>query len=178
MPSIIRSDSFRLGVLKLTTTHLTFTVQAVTPLQLDEFSGASLRGNFFNAVWRRFCTNKSSPSCAACPIHDSCPVSTLVAPLREESARGQDIPRPYVIIPPQEGERYYQVGEQFSFGMTLIGYWSPIDKKDSEDPTSCSRRCSWRKRDWAVAWTRTWGSAGGSRSCGLNAIIPSRSSAR
>lgn len=114
MPSIIRSDS-------LITTHLAFTVQAVTPLQLDEFSGASLRGNFFNAVWRRFCTNKSSPSCAACPIHDSCPVSALVAPLREESARGQDIPRPYVIIPPQEGERYYQVGEQFSFGMTLIG---------------------------------------------------------
>ncbi len=107
--------------LKLITTHLEFTVQAVTPLELDEFSGASLRGNFFNAVWRRFCTNKSSPSCAACPIHEACPVSTLVAPLREENARGQDIPRPYVIIPPQEGGRYYRVGEQFSFCMTLIG---------------------------------------------------------
>src|SRR5579885_3622567 len=111
----------RLVVLKLTTTHLAFTVQAVTPLALDEFSGASLRGNFFNAVWRRFCTNKSAPSCAACPIHNSCPVSSLVAPLREESPRGQDIPRPYVIIPPQEGGRYYRVGEQFFFGMTLIG---------------------------------------------------------
>lgn len=115
------SISTCLGILQLTTTHLAFTVQAVTPLELDEFSGASLRGNFFNAVWRRFCTNKSVPVCAACPIHESCPVSALVAPLREENARGQDIPRPYVIIPPQERGRYYRVGERFSFGMTLIG---------------------------------------------------------
>ncbi len=110
----LRSDS-------LTTTHLEFTVQAVTPLELDDFSGAALRGNFFNAIWQRFCTNKGAPSCAACPLHDSCPVSALVAPLREENPRGQDIPRPYVIIPPQEEGRRYQVGEQFSFGMTLIG---------------------------------------------------------
>ena len=111
----------RLRVLKLTTTHLEFTVKAVTPLELDEYSGASLRGNFFNAIWERFCTNKSAPTCAACPLHDACPVSALVAPLREESPQGQDIPRPYVIIPPHEGARYYAVGEQFSFGMTLIG---------------------------------------------------------
>jgi hypothetical protein len=114
MPFTFRSDS-------LTTTHLEFTVQAVTPLELDEYSGAALRGNFFNAIWERFCTNKSAPTCAACPLHDTCPVSALVAPLREESPQGQDIPRPYVIIPPREGARYYQVGEQFSFGMTLIG---------------------------------------------------------
>jgi hypothetical protein len=111
---LFRSDS-------LTTTHLEFTAQTVTPLELDEYSGAALRGNFFNAIWERFCTNKSAPTCAACPLHDTCPVSALVAPLREESPQGQDIPRPYVIVPPRKGARYYQVGEQFSFGMTLIG---------------------------------------------------------
>jgi hypothetical protein len=108
-------------ILKLTTTHLEFTVQTVTPLELDAYSGASLRGNFFHAIWERFCANKSAPTCAACPLHETCPVSTLVAPLREESPHGQDIPRPYVIIPPQDGARYYRVGEHFSFGMTLIG---------------------------------------------------------
>ena len=114
MLSLFRSDS-------LTTTLLEFTVQTVTPLELDEYSGAALRGNFFNAIWERFCTNQSAPTCAACPLHDTCPVSALVAPLREEGPQGQDIPRPYVIIPPREGARHYQVGEQFSFGMTLIG---------------------------------------------------------
>ena len=119
----MRQDSFTesLGSLKLTTTHLEFTVQTITPLELDEYSGAALRGNFFNAIWERFCTNKSAPTCAACLLHDTCPVSALVAPLREESPQGQDVPRPYVIIPPREGARYYHVGEHFSFGMTLIG---------------------------------------------------------
>ncbi|MDQ2888601.1 MAG: CRISPR system precrRNA processing endoribonuclease RAMP protein Cas6 [Chloroflexota bacterium] len=114
MPLTFRSDS-------LVTTHLEFTVKTITPLELDEYSGAALRGNFFNAIWQRFCTNKSAPTCAACPLHDTCPVSTLVAPLREEDARGQDIPRPYVLVSPGNGARYYQVGEHFSFGMTLIG---------------------------------------------------------
>jgi hypothetical protein len=114
MPLTVRSDS-------LTTTHLWFTVQATTPLLLDEYSGASLRGNFFHAIWDRFCTNKPASSCAACPLHDTCPVSMLVAPLREENTWGQDIPRPYVIIPPLEGTKRYQPGEHFSFGMTLIG---------------------------------------------------------
>ena len=114
MPLTFRSASLK-------TTHLEFTVKTITPLELDEYSGAALRGNFFNAIWQRFCTNKSAPTCAACPLHDTCPVSSLVAPLREESPSGRDIPRPYVIVPPQDGARYYQVGERFSFGMTLIG---------------------------------------------------------
>lgn len=105
----------------LSTTHLWFGVRVVTPLELDVASGSALRGSFFNAIWRRFCDNKEAPSCAACPLHTLCPVSTIVAPLREESQRGQDIPRPYVIIPPPAGARRYQPGERFSFGMTLIG---------------------------------------------------------
>lgn len=105
----------------LTTTHLWFTVRVSTILELDAYSGASLRGSFFNAIWYRFCTNKSAISCAKCPLHEACPVSALVAPLREESALGQDIPRPYVIMPPLEGGRRYQPDDHFSFGMTFFG---------------------------------------------------------
>lgn len=105
----------------LTTTHLWFTVQATETLELDQHSGASLRGNFFHAIWTRFCTNRSAPTCAACPLHEMCPVSAIVAPLREDNTSGQDIPRPYVIIPPIEGAKRYQAGEYFSFGMTLFG---------------------------------------------------------
>ncbi|GCE12277.1 CRISPR system precrRNA processing endoribonuclease RAMP protein Cas6 [Tengunoibacter tsumagoiensis] len=105
----------------LTTTHLWFTVQASETMELDQHSGAALRGNFFHAIWQRFCTNQSAPTCAACPLHEVCPVSAIVAPLREDSTQGQDIPRPYIIIPPIEGPRRYQAEEQFSFGMTLFG---------------------------------------------------------
>lgn len=105
----------------LTTTHLWFSVETVTPLALDTYSGSSLRGLLFTAIWNRFCVNRSAPSCAACELHATCPVSALVAPLREESPGGQDIPRPYVIIPPQARAHHYHVGESFAFGMTLIG---------------------------------------------------------
>lgn len=104
-----------------TTTHLRFTVRATTPLALDEYSGAALRGNFFNAILHGFCHNLAAPTCATCSLHTLCPVSAIVAPLREESQWGHDIPRPYVIDPPAAGARYYQPGECFSFGMTLIG---------------------------------------------------------
>lgn len=104
----------------LSTTHLWFSAHATTPLEIDATSGSALRGSFFNAIWRRFCTNKEALSCAACPLHTLCPVSAIVAPLREENPRGQDIPRPYVIEPPMDGVRRYQPGESLSFGLTLV----------------------------------------------------------
>lgn len=91
----------------------------LTPLVLGEYAGAAVRGAIFNALWGRFCTNKAAPACADCPLMTACPVASLVAPLREENARGQDIPRPYVITPPTGG-RYAQ-GDTVTFGLTLFG---------------------------------------------------------
>ncbi len=105
----------------LTTHHFLFTAVVVSPLEMDDHSGAALRGSLFDAVWGRFCTNKASPSCAACPLHSMCPVSALVAPLREENQYGQDIPRPYIILPPLESTRRYEAGETLIFGITLFG---------------------------------------------------------
>lgn len=105
----------------LNTTHLWFSARAQTPLEIDSASGAAFRGSFFNAIWSSFCTNKGATSCSTCPLHSLCPVSSIVAPLREDNGRGQDIPRPYVIVSPIESIRRYQPGEAFSFGMTLIG---------------------------------------------------------
>lgn len=107
--------------MSLVTHHFLFKTQVKTPLELDEHSGSALRGNLYEAVWRRFCTNKASPSCADCPLHSTCPVSALVAPLREEHPRGRDRPRPYILIPPLDGARHYAPGESLTFGLTLFG---------------------------------------------------------
>ena len=104
----------------LTTHHFLFTTEVITPLGFDDHCGAALRGSFFNAVWERFCNNKSSPTCAVCSLHTMCPVSSLVAPLREENQRGRDIPRPYVMLPPT-GIQRYEPGSQLTFGITLFG---------------------------------------------------------
>src|SRR2546429_766709 len=105
----------------LTVHQFQFTTEVVTPMELDEHSGAALRGNLFESIWQRFCTNKSAFTCADCALNKLCPVSSLVAPLREENPRGRDIPRPYIFLPPLAGARTYQTGETMTFGLTLFG---------------------------------------------------------
>jgi len=106
----------------LTTHHLIFTAEAVTPLALEAQSGAALRGAISNALWDRFCANKAAPTCAGCPLVQVCPVAALVAPMRAEDEKGGDQrPRPYVIEPPQDGPRTYAPGEQFTFGLGMFG---------------------------------------------------------
>lgn len=105
----------------LTTYHLLFTTEVTSPLELDEHSGSALRGSLYGAIWQRFCNNKAAATCAACPLHAICPVSAIVAPLREDYSHGRDIPRPYIILPPLDGTKRYQTGEHMTFGITLFG---------------------------------------------------------
>jgi hypothetical protein len=45
----------------LTTHHLEFTATALTPLELDDQAGASIRGAVVGGLWERFCANKAAP---------------------------------------------------------------------------------------------------------------------
>ena len=103
--------------------HIRVRATATGPLELNEYSGSSFRGALFNALWGRFCVNKEAPVCANCPLVQSCPVSSLVAPLRDEAARGRDVPRPYAIRPPiSNGHAHaFQQGDSFEFGLTFFG---------------------------------------------------------
>src|SRR5512145_73097 len=102
-----------------TTHHLEFTARAMTPLAIEAYAGASIRGALANALWDRFCTNKPAPACAACALVRVCPVAALVAPLREEGEHGnQQRPRPYTVRPPLGGPRTFEPGEVLSFGLT------------------------------------------------------------
>src|SRR5215470_17529145 len=106
----------------LTTHHLAFTATAVTPLELDDQAGASIRGAVVGGLWGKFCANKAAPTCAACPLLRVCPVAALVAPMREEGETGgAQRPRPYVVRPPAGGARRYAPGDALAFGIGLIG---------------------------------------------------------
>ena len=50
-----------------------------------------------------------------------CPVSTLVAPLRDEAPRGRDVPRPFVITPPADAPAELPADACWTFGLTLFG---------------------------------------------------------
>src|SRR5437588_3775204 len=79
--------------------HLHVHAIVTESLALNEHAGAALRGAFFEALWGRFCVNKQAQTCAECPLVNACPVSSLVAPLRDEAPRGRDVPRPYAVRP-------------------------------------------------------------------------------
>ncbi len=110
----------------LTLYHLEVTIEVVTPLALDTYCGSALRGAFFHAMWGRFCANHEAETCYACPLNAACPVSSLVAPLRDEAPRGRDVPRPYIITPPYTEKGRYEPGETCTFGFTLIGNASKL----------------------------------------------------
>lgn len=100
---------------------LTVELETVAPIELAEHPGSALRGALVQALLDTHCTNKAAPSCAACPLVRLCPVSMLVAPLRDEAPRGRDVPRPFVITPPLPSPRRLEAGASWSFGLTLFG---------------------------------------------------------
>lgn len=108
--------------MSLTTHHLRFSATAVTPLELDDQAGASIRGAVVGGLWDKFCANKAAPRCADCPLVRVCPVAALVAPMRDDGeSGGAQRPRPYVVRPPLGTARRYARGDAFSFGIGLIG---------------------------------------------------------
>jgi hypothetical protein len=113
--------------MSLTTHHLEFTCRAVTPVELEEQPGSSVRGAVVGGLWERFCANKAALSCPACPLVPVCPVAALIAPMREDGEPGGgQRPRPYVVRPPAAGPRRFAPGETLAFGIALIGTVAPL----------------------------------------------------
>lgn len=110
----------------LTIYQLEVTLEVTTPLALDIYCGSALRGAFFHALWGRFCSNREATTCYECPLNAACPVSSLVAPLRDEAPRGRDVPRPYIITPLSTEKEVYEPGDRYVFGFTLIGNASKL----------------------------------------------------
>ncbi|MCL4458875.1 MAG: CRISPR system precrRNA processing endoribonuclease RAMP protein Cas6 [Chloroflexi bacterium] len=103
------------------TAHLLrFQGKVTSPILLNEHKGSALRGAFFHTLRDRFCLKREQPSCQPCPLHASCPICALVATVDEESPRGVDVPRPFVIDPPLEPQIRYAPGEPIAFGLTIF----------------------------------------------------------
>ncbi|HRA01061.1 MAG TPA: CRISPR system precrRNA processing endoribonuclease RAMP protein Cas6 [Thermoflexales bacterium] len=104
-----------------------FELQAAEPMSLHAHNGSSLRGMLYRAVAELATGDRRAPDLRFVPdpaIH------RLLATLDENSPRGKDVPRPYVIIPPLprtlgegwgEAEHRLAPGETFQFGITLFG---------------------------------------------------------
>lgn len=100
-----------------------FDFQVETPIRLPEYAGSMLRGAFGNALRRTACMTREK-DCKACPLYRSCPYPAIFetpAPDTHQLQKFSQIPNPYIIEPPEWGERVYQSGDTLSFNMVLIG---------------------------------------------------------
>jgi hypothetical protein len=98
--------------------HLRFTLQAVDHIELPRQGGVALRGALYAALSRHYCPAGGGGD----PTHSAlCPVCKLLATEEPAAQRGRNIPRPLTIEPPLDGQGCYEPGQQFSFGLGIVG---------------------------------------------------------
>jgi len=103
-----------------------FTAVVQQPLQLPDYAGSLLRGQFGAALRQVACMTRQ-PTCTGCPLLQTCPYTRIfeAAPPAKGQHALQDfsqIPNPYVMEPPAPGARTLQAGEALVFHMVLIGH--------------------------------------------------------
>lgn len=111
------------------TAHLIFfDIVATEPMWLHAHNGSALRGMLYRALIALSEGRRLSGNLQIAPQDPV--LRRLLATLDEQSDRGQDVQRPYVIVPPllvqaedlDERDRHIlQAGEGFTFGITLFG---------------------------------------------------------
>lgn len=103
---------------------LRFELEAREPIYLHAHNGSALRGMLYRAVVELAGGDARAPDLRF--VSDPL-VHRLLAALDEENPRGQDLPRPYVIeppdLPPDDAGRRHLIppGQTFTFGVTLFG---------------------------------------------------------
>jgi hypothetical protein len=91
---------------------------------LNAFAGSTLRGGFGHAFKRAVCIWPPG-DCQRCLLRNTCSylyIFETAPPPGSEKLRGIDqIPRPFVIEPPDGPQRVFDSGEHFSFRLVLVG---------------------------------------------------------
>ncbi len=116
-----REGAEREGTMHDFTAHVLYFVgEVVTPITLNTHKGSAIRGAFFRALRNLYCAVPEQTTCLTCTLHSSCPICFLVATVDDNSERGAEVPRPYIIQPPLDSKTDYQPGDQICFHLVLF----------------------------------------------------------
>jgi hypothetical protein len=102
------------------------TARVQQPLNLPDYAGSLLRGQFGAALRNVACMTRQ-PTCSDCPLIQTCPYTRIFEspPPPKGSHALQDfsqIPNPYIIEPPTPGARVLDADDDFEFHLVLIGH--------------------------------------------------------
>jgi hypothetical protein len=105
-------------------TRYRFTLTATDPLHLPALMGSTLRGGFGHAFKAMVCARPDTCG-TTCTAPATCPygyVFETAPPVDAEVLRNlSDIPRPFVIEPPEGRRTDFQPGDSFAFHVLLVG---------------------------------------------------------
>ncbi|NWF92134.1 MAG: hypothetical protein HXY46_04420 [Syntrophaceae bacterium] len=101
-----------------------FSLRVESPITLPAYKGSTFRGAFGHAFKKVVCVNRGK-DCDSCLLKGKCVYSYVFeTPPPSDSSKMRKYPfapHPFIITPPLEEKRDYQIGESFSFELTLIG---------------------------------------------------------
>jgi hypothetical protein len=101
-----------------------FTLEALEPLHLSPFKGSALRGGF-GLTFKRMACARPQVCGERCELGNACAYGYIFEtrpPDDSQVLRSLDeIPRPFIIEPPEDRSTLVPAGAQLTFGVTLIG---------------------------------------------------------
>ena len=95
-----------------------FSFKITSPTLLPPYKGSVLHGGVTNAFKKAVCVMPHG-RCAECPLSDNCSFYSLFCHHYSPSGRG--VPHAYVFQSPQTERRAFDVGDEISFCVILIG---------------------------------------------------------
>lgn len=102
-----------------------FRLVAARTMELPEYKGSVLRGGFGSAFRRISCAPKAT-ECDGCVLRAPCPYAYVFEtspPADSEVLRNlKDVPRPFVIEPPDDDRTTLVPGAELTFGLVLVGH--------------------------------------------------------
>jgi hypothetical protein len=107
-----------------TLAHYRLTLEALEPLHLPPNKGSALRGGFGHTFKRLACA-EPWPCGQRCERGNACPYGYIfeTTPPDESEVLSNlsEVPRPFVIEPPDDRRTFIPPGDRLTFGLTLVG---------------------------------------------------------
>jgi hypothetical protein len=104
--------------------HYRLTLETLEPLYLPPFKGSALRGGFGHTFKRLVCF-QPRPCKERCQLGNACPYGYIfeTAPPKDAEVLRNftSVARPFVIEPPSDPRTEIPLGQQWTFGLTLMG---------------------------------------------------------
>ncbi|MCM8779198.1 MAG: CRISPR system precrRNA processing endoribonuclease RAMP protein Cas6 [Candidatus Omnitrophica bacterium] len=113
------------GLAKISLGRYRFILQAEETIKLPPYKGACLRGGFGITFRKICCVNKRLKDCGFCILKEKCAYTyifeTSPPPQAQKLKKLAEIPRPFVIEPPEEKKNIYNKEEEIELNLILIG---------------------------------------------------------